>query len=258
MSDERDKVECSTHGKTSATFICHHLSEGENLGFHMGFDPDDGDDLYPDAWCDKCDQVLEKEGEWNDASAAFANIKLVCSGCYQEIREKNWTQDIKAFTDLIASSFEYLQKVQESFMETYKVGEHERWDWYQETGKLIFSHEGEPVVECDIDFVGTISTQSNTWMWAWANDSLTDIIKNKSRCVREIGDENNYLKLACALWLANEVDGWEMTSIMAQATNAIGAYRTPDEHGFAYMVVSRAKWVNPKNKSNSLSLFGKK
>ncbi len=258
MSDEQDKVECGVHGKTSATFICHHLKDGENLGFHMGFDPDGGDELYPDAWCDKCNEVLEEEGEWNNNSEAFASIKLVCSGCYQDIRQKNWTQDDEALTDLITSSFEHLQKVQDSFMENYKVGEHKSWDWYQETGKLIFSHGGEPVVECDIDFVGTISTRSDTWMWAWANTSLTDNIKVKSRCVRDIGDENNYLKLACAFWPADEVDGWEMTAIMAKATNAIGAYRTLDGDGFAYMVVSSAKWVKPKSENNVFSFFGKK
>ncbi len=258
MSDERNKVECSTHGKTSATFICHHLSEGENLGFHMGFDPEDEDDLYPDAWCDKCDEILEREGEWNDVSEAFAKIKMVCAGCYQDIREKNWSQDDQALSDLITSSCDYLNRVQKSFMEVYKVGDHERWDWYQETGKLIFSHDGKPVVECDIDFVGSVSTRSDTWMWAWANSSLTDLIKTKSRCVREIGESNNYLKLACAIWPADEVDGWEMTSIMAKATNAIGAYRTPSDTGFSYMVVSKAKWVNSNKKISILNFFGRK
>jgi hypothetical protein len=243
MSDDQKKVECSRHGKTSATFICQHLQKGEKLGFHMGFDPDDEDDLYPDAWCDQCNDVFEEEGDWNDTSEAFAGIKLVCSGCYQEIREKNWIQDNEAFIDLVTSSYEYLQKVQGSFMDDYNVGDYERWDWDQESGKLIFSHDGEPVVECEIDFVGSISTRSDTWLWAWANTSLLDKIKEKSRCVREIGDDNNFMELACALWPADEVDGWEMTAIMAKATNAIGAYRTPSETGFSYMVVSSVKWL---------------
>lgn len=244
MSNEQDKIECNTHGMSYASFVCQHLSKGEDLGFHVGFDPDNEDQLYPDAWCNKCEEALEKEGEWNDVSEAVANIKIVCSGCYQEIRERNWLQNEDAVTDLIAASFQYLQEIQDSFMEKFKVGEHERWDWYQDTGKLIFSHNGKSVVECDIDFVGTVSTQSNTWMWAWANESLTNKVKTRSRLIREIGDEKNYLKLASALWPADEIDGWEMTSIMAKATNAIGAYRTPDDNGFSYMIVSKAKWLN--------------
>lgn len=256
MSDESKKVECNIHGEAPATFICCHLGDGENLGFNLAFDPDDEDCLYPDAWCDKCDEVLEKEGEWNDTSEAFANIKLVCSECYKQIRERNWHQNEDSLKDFIISSFEYLEKIQASFIEEFKVDQYERWDWYQETGKLIFSHDGKPVVECDIDFVGTISTQSDTWMWEWANTSFTDIVKTKSRYIRKTGEEENYLKLACGIWSAVEEDGWEMTAIMAKATNAIGAYRTPSENGFVYMVITNAKWVKPKNKV--LNFFGKK
>lgn len=244
MSDDDKKVECGVHGKSSATFICQHLSNGEKLGFNLGFDPDQPDELYPDAWCDLCDDVLEKEGEWNDTSEAFANIKLVCAQCYCAIREKNWNQDEEALHDLICSSFEYLQEVQGSFMEMYKVGQYGRWDWYQETGKLIFSEAGNPVVECDIDFVGTVSTSSNTWMWAWANSSFTENIKERSRQIRTLGEEENFLKLTSAIWLAEPVDGWEMTAIMAKALGAIGAYRTPSDNGFVYMIVNAARWVN--------------
>jgi hypothetical protein len=34
-----------------------------------------------------------------------------------------------------------------------------------------------------------------------------------------------------------------MTSVLAKALNAIGAYRTADENGFTYMVVTKAKWA---------------
>jgi len=247
MGDDDNKVECGIHGRRSIAFICQHLSNGEGLGFNTGYDPENPDALYPDAWCDKCDEVLDKEGEWNDASVAYSDIKMVCTGCYRNIREKNWVQDSDALTDLIRSSFEYLQQSQDSFMNTFKVGNYGQWNWYQETGLLIFSHEDVPVLECGIDFVGTVSTDSDTWMWAWGNSSFTDNIKEKSRLIREMGAENKLLKLACAHWSADEVDGWEMTAVMAKAVGAIGAYRTPSDNGFVYMVVNDARWMKPKN-----------
>lgn len=244
MADDSRKVECSVHGKSSATFICQHLANGAGLGFNAGFDPDEPDALYPDAWCDECNAVLEQEGEWNDTSEAFADIKLVCAQCYCDIREKNWVQDDESLHDLICSSFEYLKARQDEFMKGYRIGEHERWDWYQETGKLIFSHDGEPVVECDIDFVGTFSSVSDSWMWAWANSSFAENIKAKSWRVRAMGDEGGFLKLASAIWSATPVDGWEMTAIMAKEWGAIGAYRTPDENGFVYMIITSARWID--------------
>ena len=244
MSDSEKKVECDIHGTADATFVCQHLVGGENLGFNLGYDPENPDELYPDAWCDECESVLEAEGEWNDKSEEFADIKLLCSHCYEDTREKNWLENDETFHEFISSSFHYLEEKQKGFLEKYKANDHERWDWYQETGTLVFSHEGKPQVEAEIHFSGSFSNKSNTWLWAWANDSLSETVKSSSRKVREIGEELGLLKLVAAHWEATEVDGWEMTAVLAKAMNAIGAYRTSSDSGFTYMVVTKAKWVN--------------
>ena len=252
MSDTDKKVECDTHGTAVATFVCQHLVGGEKLGFNLGYDPEQPDDLYPDAWCDECESVLEAEGEWNEKSEEFAGIKLLCAHCYEDTRNKNWLQNDEVFHDLISSNFRYLEERQKEFLEKYKVNDHERWDWYQDTGKLVFTHRGVKQVEADVHFSGTFSKNSNTWMWAWANDSLEETVKSSSRKVRAIGEELGLLKLVAAHWDATEVDGWEMTAVLAKVMNAIGAYRTPSDTGYTYMVVTKAKWVN---KNKILQLF---
>jgi len=243
MSETDKKVSCNLHGSTNATFLCQHLLSEEQIGFNQGFDPENPDDLYPDAWCDKCDQVLETEGEWNDAAAKYANIKIVCALCYENIREKNWIQDDEKYHKLIKSSFSYLQAKQERFLEKYKVDEHDRWDWDQGTGKLIFTDAGIPQVEADFHFSGSFSTSSNTWMWAWANESLDEKVKASSRELKSLGEELGLKQLAAGRWPADEFDGWEVTSLLAQKLNAIGAYRTSGDGGFTYLVVTKARWL---------------
>lgn len=253
MSNSDNKVECKTHGTADATFLCQHLVNGENLGFHLGYDPEEPYDLCPDAWCDECEKVLDREGEWNDKAEEFSGIKLLCSQCYEDIREKNWLQDDEVFHDLIRSSFKYLESKQKKFLNKYKAGEHERWDWYQETGKLVFSHGGKPQVEAEIHFSGSFSTKSNTWMWAWANESLDEKIKASSRKIKAIGEDLGLKQLVAGRWSGTEVDGWEMTSVLAKNLNAIGVYRTSSESSFCYMVITKAKWIN---KSKIAKLFG--
>ena len=251
MSNSKNKVECGTHGTSTATFVCQHLASGEKLGFNCGYDPEEPDDLYPDAWCDECEKVLVAEGEWNDKSEAFSDIKLICSCCYEDLRERNWIQNNDEFHEFICSGFDYLKKRQSTFLDKFKINDHERWDWHQDTGKLIFTHDGVPQVEAEISFSGSISTKSNTWMWAWANDSYLETVKASSREIRNLGEKLGYMKLASAHWNASEEDGWEMTAIMAKQLNAIGAYRTANDHGFSYMVVHNAKWLS-KNKLASI------
>ncbi len=225
--------------------MCTHLSAGgEKLGFHVGLDPEDPHQLYPDAWCDECEKVWEEEGEWNDRSQKFADIKLLCAQCYEDVRARNWRQNDSELQDIIRSSVEYLNEKQQSFIETFKLNDHERWDWYQDSGLLVFSHEGKPQVEAEIHFSGSFSKTSNTWMWAWANSSLSEKVKSSSRMIQDMGYERELMQLASAHWAAEEVDGWEMTAVLAKALNAIGAYRTPGENGATFMVVTKARWVN--------------
>ena len=49
----------------------------------------DTDEERPHAWCDACDAVLMREGEWNEVSEAHAQVTMVCSGCYDRARARN-------------------------------------------------------------------------------------------------------------------------------------------------------------------------
>jgi len=82
-------MECPHHELRRPTFICRHLQYGKGLGFNQ---PDvllDPEWPFENAWCDKCDEVLQREGEWNDKSDSFAAIMAICEGCFEEIKKRN-------------------------------------------------------------------------------------------------------------------------------------------------------------------------
>ncbi len=246
MSDSDKTIECGTHGKTRATFVCQHLISGEHLGFNCGYEPDDPDDLYPDAWCDKCETTRQVEGEWNEKSEAISDIAVICAHCYEDTRARNWIQDDQEWNELVSSCCQLFQRRQEKFLSKFKVGDHERWDLDQETGIITFSHEGEPQVEAEIHFVGTYSRKSNTWMWAWANYLDEEKVRSASRRIREFGEEHKFLGLAAHLSDATEEDAGHYTAIMAKELDAIGIYRTTKDELISYMVITKARWVKKK------------
>lgn len=86
MSEKDTVVQCDIHGTSFATFVCQHLPKGEGLGF---FCADDPDDPCPDAWCGECEKVRVAEGEWNEKSESFANITVICAGCYEVVKRRN-------------------------------------------------------------------------------------------------------------------------------------------------------------------------
>lgn len=90
----KDKyVSCGTHEYRRRAFVCKHLNHKTKVGFEEAFETFEDMELLEDddfqAWCDECETIRQKEGEWNDISMAFAGIKLVCEKCYFEMKELN-------------------------------------------------------------------------------------------------------------------------------------------------------------------------
>lgn len=146
----------------------------------------------------------------------------------------------------VTESHNYLSERQNELMHQYKLGEHKRFDWNQETGSLAFSNDGVIAVVAKVQFVGSISTKSNTWLWSWANSTIQDNVKDQMHKIKAFGKQNGYEALTTDKWEGDEVDGWEMTSITAQVLGAKGAYRTSSDNGFTYMVITDIQWTNKR------------
>ncbi len=92
--DIKDKyVSCSAHESGRRAFVCKHLNTKTKVGFVEAFETEEGMELLEEddfqGWCDECEDVRQQEGEWNEQSMKFANIKLVCESCYFDMKELN-------------------------------------------------------------------------------------------------------------------------------------------------------------------------
>jgi hypothetical protein len=147
------------------------------------------------------------------------------------------------FEELIEKAQAYLRGCQAELDIEYRLGHWPRYDWYQETQQLVFSENRVAKVVADIQFVGSVSTESDTWLWAWANDSVDPQLSTSMSVVRNFGEEHGFEHLISKKWHAHEVDGWEMTSIAAFLLKARGAYRTPKGTGFTFMIMTDVRWA---------------
>ncbi|MFT3701150.1 MAG: hypothetical protein QM802_02210 [Agriterribacter sp.] len=90
----KDKyIKCNEHEYKRIAYVCQHLNNTTKVGFEEAFETYEDMELLEDddfqAWCNECESVRQKEGEWNDNSMEFAQIKLVCEKCYFEMKELN-------------------------------------------------------------------------------------------------------------------------------------------------------------------------
>lgn len=242
--DDTDKdsnhVECGTHGRAYAAYICGHLAWNPMQRWY-GYPPTE-DDPWPDAWCAKCEEALQTAGDWNEENETAVDIKLLCSHCYESARAKSIEslkgEALAKWEGFLGQCWDELQAKQARLAEEYKFGGHERYDWNQQTGELVFSNAGVPALVCTIQFVGSTSTLSDTWLWSWANFHLQESVRLEMDKVRAFGEENGFPRLTVPMWNANEQDGWEMAAVATHVLGALGVYRSPGENGALFMIVT--------------------
>ncbi len=168
-------------------------------------------------------------------------MQLICHCCYEERKASSVTPQMAArrdaWTPFLSNAISDLQAKQDLIEQRFNLSQHERWDWDQETGHIVFSNAGVPALVARIQFVGSVSTLSNTWLWSWANPSVEAKMADEMLAVRTFGEAETFANLTVPKWPADEVDGWEMTAVAAKMLDAQGAYRTNDDNGFTFMLL---------------------
>lgn len=244
MTDD-NTLECATHGKAYVTYICGHLHLQPLQEWYCDYPSKDNP--WPDAWCADCDKAFLEFGEWNDENSDCIDGKVICNNCYEDRKGSSVAPLMEArkatWEPLISEATEQLKAKQKILAEQFSLAKHERWDWDQETSEITFSNNGKPAVTARIQFVGSVSTTGGTWLWSWANEHVNQPVFEDILRLREFGDEHDYPNLTTPLWPADEADGWEMTALAAMHLSADGAYRTPSNTGFTFMVLSGVKLI---------------
>src|SRR6266550_252340 len=208
MSTDQPLIQCAQHGEAHATYVCIHLVADPVQEWFADYPSEDN--FWPDSWCAQCNLEFLKEGGWNERNEDKLAIKLACSHCYEKARSRSVDRlkgdALDAWKDFLANGCGFLQERQQKLFEDYDIGSHKRWDWDQDKGELVFSNDDVPAVIAKIEFVGSISTVSNTWLWSWANFSLSENVRTLIKKVRDFGEEQGYPRLTTPKWSAEEVD----------------------------------------------------
>lgn len=246
MTESTDGVRCSTHGEGFATFVCEHLVRRPKQRWFSDYPSKR--EPRPDASCAACNHRYLRNGKWTKGIAK--HIKILCHRCYDDARSRSSTylgaEARGPWKRCLADARVALGERQRHLAHDFALGSHKRWDWNQSTGQLVFSNDGVPAVVARAHFLGSISTGSGTWLWAWANPSLERKMRDASKKVRAFGEKQGFARLTTARFEAGEADGWDMAAIGAQVLGADGIYRAPSDNGFLFMAMTKTRAVGKK------------
>ena len=238
MDTESKTIVCSAHGDAYPTYLCEHLVANPAQRWHGSYPSQDNP--WPDAWCPVCDLEYLKEGEWNDNNEPNLKIKLVCHHCYESFRSQSAGilegADLERWNAFVSDCYDELLAKQEALES--ELDDHDGWSWDQGKGELTFSNDGTPVLIAKVDFIGSLSSQSDTWLWSWANFHLHENARQRMEDVRSLGEEEGFPRLFVPKWAAEESDGWVMAAIAAHVLEARGVYCNPGDNVTSFFLIS--------------------
>jgi hypothetical protein len=150
------------------------------------------------------------------------------------------------YVDLLTRADSALTAKQDRVRADFQLGAHARYDYDEALGLIVFSNNDTAVVVADVQFVGNVSRTDSAWHWAWDLPYVSPGLSAAARKARRYGWRRGVPLLKRTGWHADDIDGWEMTSLTAWIAGAEGAYRAPssDSSRFTFMLLNNVRWAD--------------
>ncbi len=112
------------------------------------------------------------------------------------------------------------------------VGERD-WLLDQDAGTLTLGDDLLPA-----QLLGTVSEESGTWLWAWANESISEALAERAREAARLGRARGVAVLSDPeVEISRIVDGHVLALVVAGMQEADAYHRCPYDGGAAFVLV---------------------
>jgi membrane protease YdiL (CAAX protease family) len=141
----------------------------------------------------------------------------------EEVLEKGsaWVTDAGGVTSesrwasVVAGAHVMMEQVQKETYAKWGLDFGIQYEWNIDNAEMIFSRNGKAFVRTDLIYVGSISRQTNTFLWGWANESIPANATARLHEVRSYGEEQGFAKLTTAEWQPAGNDGHDVMLVSA-------------------------------------------
>ncbi|PQD93690.1 hypothetical protein CYL18_18535 [Pradoshia eiseniae] len=141
------------------------------------------------------------------------------------------------FDQYLDYCYDKLEMKQAELLESYGISRFEEYWYSQEDGILQFKLDGEVKLEFNVIFIGSWSSNSDTWMWSWGNESMTDNARRQSASLKELHQVSGFDIFAKPFFECDEAMAHELTAFAVEHLNAKGMYISPDGKSLLFMAV---------------------
>jgi hypothetical protein len=146
------------------------------------------------------------------------------------------------FEQLVARWLEDLRAKQETLQNVYGLGKYDRYDRERDEGVIRFSNaDDDRTLVADATDIGTYSCKTRTWMWAWANDSVSSAGREKSARVKTLALLTGSPLFRDPHFAADEYLAWELAAAAVHHLGALGCYRAPSDQLWIFLTIDELR-----------------
>ncbi|EJQ77011.1 DUF6882 domain-containing protein [Bacillus toyonensis] len=141
------------------------------------------------------------------------------------------------FDKFLDYCYENLAEKQKKLLQEYAIGTFDEYWYDQEESILQFKSNNQVKLEFNVIFIGSWSKKSDSWMWSWANKSMTDNVRNNSLKIKELQQLTGFDIFANPSFECNESTAHELTAFAVEHLQAKGMYISPNGQTELYMAI---------------------
>ena len=156
--------------------------------------------------------------------------------------EKNgdFTSERMGFNDLIKVSVEELAFKTQSHTAMWGLGRERSWSFDQQTGLLKWSFSDRTIV-APAQITGSFNEQQETWLWSWANSSVSKDAAAFAQKARAFGEENQFDLLVQPKFDCLLEECWELAAITMHLSRQQGVYRMKEGLVHVFLCFGRVR-----------------
>lgn len=145
------------------------------------------------------------------------------------------------FDKFLTECYQELENKQALLFENYNLGSYDSFWLDQTTQSLQFKNSEEVGLEFIVMPIGSWSSKSNTWMWAWANKSFTEEFKSNAIILKDLANTTGYDIFTEEMLEIDEFMAHELTAMAVHHIDAIGMYITPSNELKTFLALVKLK-----------------
>ncbi|WP_326741042.1 DUF6882 domain-containing protein [Streptomyces sp. NBC_01022] len=109
---------------------------------------------------------------------------------------------------------------------SWGLGSADRWDLDQTTGIISWTFP-DKTASAPAQILGSFSSASGSWLWAWANESILPAMSRDAGVFRDWAEAQGHPHLAQPKIDADVTAASTLVALAVRVTNATGYYKSP-------------------------------